>query len=170
VTAIEANPVVEPVPARLTVCGLLLALSVMLTAPVADPVFAGLKVTEMVHFCRGATVLPQVFVWANGTVLVMPLIVNGALPLLIRVTFLTALVVPTTTLPKFRLAGERVTAGALAAAASDKSARPGNKIAALSLLSDPRLASLSRLIANIIGNSRDRTDREHITGYREIQL
>ena len=51
-----------PVPVRLTVCGLPLALSVMLSEAVRLPVAAGVNVTLMVHLALAATELPQVLV------------------------------------------------------------------------------------------------------------
>ncbi len=45
----------------------------------------------------------------------MLLIVSGAVPLLVSVTACAALVLPTCWLPKLRLVGERVTAGAVGA-------------------------------------------------------
>ena len=54
--------VVVPVPERLTVCGLPLALSVMLTEAVRLPLAAGVKVTLMVQLLPAATELPHVLV------------------------------------------------------------------------------------------------------------
>ena len=51
-----------PVPERLTVCGLPLALSVMLTEAVRLPLAEGVKVTLMVQWALAATELPQVLV------------------------------------------------------------------------------------------------------------
>src|SRR5579862_9130551 len=63
-----------PVPARLTVCGLVIALSVIVMDPVYAPVVVGVNVTLMVQVPRAATVPPQVFVslkLALATILVM---------------------------------------------------------------------------------------------------
>ena len=49
-----------PVPERLTVCGLPLALSVMLTEAVRLPLAEGVKVTLMVQLAAAATELPHV--------------------------------------------------------------------------------------------------------------
>ena len=54
---------VRPLPVRLTVCGLLVALSVTVSVPVNVPVAVGLKVTEIVQFFPAFTVVPQVLVW-----------------------------------------------------------------------------------------------------------
>jgi hypothetical protein len=51
-----------PVPDSATVCGLVAALSVMLTAALRDPVAAGVKVMLIVHLAPAATLLPQVLV------------------------------------------------------------------------------------------------------------
>src|SRR5437870_3167729 len=52
-----------PVPVRLTVCGLSLASSVMVMAPVRVPVAMGVKVTLIVQFNPAAKVAPQVLLW-----------------------------------------------------------------------------------------------------------
>ena len=54
--------VAVPVPERLTVCGLPLALSVMLTEAVRLPLAAGVKVTLMVQLVPAATLAPQLLV------------------------------------------------------------------------------------------------------------
>jgi hypothetical protein len=86
---------VTPLPLRATVWGLLAALSVIVTTPVTVPVFVGLKVTEIAQFLPALTLVPQVLVWAKGPVVVMLVMVSVAVPVLLRVTFFTALVVPT---------------------------------------------------------------------------
>ena len=53
---------VAPVPVRLTVCGLPLALSAMETAAVRVPAAVGLKVTLMMQLAVAARVAPQVVV------------------------------------------------------------------------------------------------------------
>jgi hypothetical protein len=53
---------VMPSPLSVIVCGLFVALSVMVTTPVASPATVGLKVTEIVQFFPALTVVPQVFV------------------------------------------------------------------------------------------------------------
>ena len=86
---------VTPLPLSVIVCGLLVALSVIVTTPVKVPVDVGLNVTEIVHFLPAKTVLPQVLVCAKGPVVVMLVMFSVAVPVLVRVAFLTALVVPT---------------------------------------------------------------------------
>ena len=51
-----------PVPERLTVCGLLLALSVMLSEAVRLPLAEGVNLTLIVQLALAATELPQVSV------------------------------------------------------------------------------------------------------------
>ena len=55
-------PDAAPVPERLTVWGLPLALSVMLTEAVRLPLAVGVKVTLIVQLAPAATELPQVLV------------------------------------------------------------------------------------------------------------
>src|SRR5947209_7914249 len=76
------------VPLSPTLCGLPLALSVIVMPAVRAPMAVGLKVTLMVHDDPAASVLGvsgQVLVWANSLALVpvipILLIVNGAVPL-----------------------------------------------------------------------------------------
>jgi hypothetical protein len=51
-----------PVPVRLTVCGLPVALSVRVTAALRDPLAVGLKVTLIVQLAPAATLDPQLLV------------------------------------------------------------------------------------------------------------
>jgi hypothetical protein len=78
-----------PVPERLTVCGLPLALSVMLTEAVRLPLAVGLKVTLMAQLLPAATELPHVLVWAKSPALVPVntrlVMLKVALPELLRV-------------------------------------------------------------------------------------
>ena len=111
--------VLLPVPLRATDCGLFPALSLMLTLALRVPVVVGVKVTLMLQEAPAVSVLGlmgQVLVWAKSPALVPPRliveIVRSALPLLVRVTVCAALVVPTFWLPKLRLLGLRLTAGA----------------------------------------------------------
>ena len=58
------GPVV-PVPLKLAVCGLLLALSATVTVAVMLPVVVGLNVTLMVQLLPAASEAPQLLVWEN---------------------------------------------------------------------------------------------------------
>jgi hypothetical protein len=51
-----------PVPVKLIFCGLLAALSVIVTTPVRVPVTVGVKVTVIVHLLDAGTEVPQVLV------------------------------------------------------------------------------------------------------------
>ena len=88
-----------PVPLTPKACGLVLALSVMLTEAERAPVAVGLKVTLMVQVLPAATGLPQVLVWAKSAGFVPAtttlLIFKVMLPVLVRVTLWTELVEPT---------------------------------------------------------------------------
>jgi hypothetical protein len=75
-----------PVPLRLTVCGLLIALSAKLSVPVAAPVAAGVNVTPTVQLAPAAMLGPQVLLaMAKGlpAEIEMPLNVSALLSLLV---------------------------------------------------------------------------------------
>ena len=79
-----------PVPERLTVCGLPLALSVTVNAAVQRPLAEGLKVTLIVQLAPAATELPQLLVWAKSLALAPErrerlVMLKAALPELVRV-------------------------------------------------------------------------------------
>ena len=88
-----------PVPVRLTDCGELLALSVMVTDAVRAPFVVGLKVTLMVQPAPTAMVAPQLLVCEKSPLLVpvtaMLVLVRDAVPLLVSVTVCATLDVPT---------------------------------------------------------------------------
>ena len=108
-----------PIPVSPAEWGLPGPSSVMVSVALRAPAAVGLKVTLKVQLAPAASVAgnaPQVFVWAKSPLVAMALIVSGALPLLVSVTVCAALVVPTFWLPKLRLAGDSVTAGAVGAA------------------------------------------------------
>jgi len=89
-----------PVPLKLTVCGLPLALSVSVRLPERLPVAAGVNVTLITQLLLAATgvlvvqVVPLA-VTAKSPVAAMLVKVRDAVPLLVTVTALAALVVPT---------------------------------------------------------------------------
>src|SRR5579859_6159327 len=97
-----------PQPDNLTLCGLPGASSVTVTVPLREPLLLGLNVTLMVQLAPAATLVPQVFVWLNWPVAVMPVIVNVPVPVLLSVTVWALLVVNTTWVAKVRLLGERL--------------------------------------------------------------
>src|SRR5260370_741630 len=87
--------VLEPVPVRLTDCGLPEALSVMFRVPVRVPEAVGVKVTLMLQLAPAATELPQVLVSAKSPLAEMLVRLSEALPVFESVTDCAALVVPT---------------------------------------------------------------------------
>jgi hypothetical protein len=113
---------VTPLPLKVMVWGLFVALSVIVTAPVTIPVFVGVKVTEMVQFLPALRVVPQVFVCAKGAAVAMLVIFRVAVPVLASVAFFMAVVLPTAWLPKLMLVVESVTCCAIAATVSSKNA------------------------------------------------
>ena len=58
-----------PVPERLAVCGLPLALSVTASVAVRVPLAVGVKVTLMVQLELAASEVPQLLVWAKSLLL-----------------------------------------------------------------------------------------------------
>lgn len=102
-----------PVPVSVTCCGLFAALSVIVTVPLKVPAVGGVKVTEIVQFFPAATLVPQVLVSPKFVLAAMLVMVRVALPVLVSVTVCAALVVPTLTLLKVKLAGKSWTAGAV---------------------------------------------------------
>jgi hypothetical protein len=100
-----------PVPLSVIFCGLVFALSVIVTIPVRDPAAVGVNVIEIVQLPRAATELPQVLVWAKSPVMVMlPTLKTTDEPLL-TVTDFAALVIPTATVPNERELLERLASG-----------------------------------------------------------
>jgi len=86
-----------PVPVKVALCGLPLALSETLTVPVRLPMAAGVKVTLIVQLPPAATEVPQVLVWAKSLAFVPPTemaaIDRLAPPVLVRVIVCTGLAV-----------------------------------------------------------------------------
>ena len=78
-------------PERLTVCGLPLVLSVMLSVAVRRPEAEGVNVTSIVQLPPAGTELPQVSAVSAKSLALAPVgtrlvMLNVALPLLVRVT------------------------------------------------------------------------------------
>lgn len=99
---VTAGAWTTPVPLSATLCGLPAALSLTEMLALRDPVAEGVKVTLIVQFAPAVSVLGlmgQVFDWAKSSafvpVTVMLVMINAAVPLLVSVTDLAALVVPT---------------------------------------------------------------------------
>lgn len=105
----------SPVPLRLIVCGLPLALSLMVSEALRDPAAAGVNVTLMVQLVSAPTLLPQLLDCAKSPEFV-PLramldMLSDALPVFESVTICGALVEPMFCWPNARLADEMLTAG-----------------------------------------------------------
>lgn len=89
-------PAGTPVPLSITECGLPMALLVTVTELTVLTAEVGVKLTPKLQLAPAATVLPQLLVRLNTLLfLTMLVMVRGALPVLVSVTVLAALVVPT---------------------------------------------------------------------------
>jgi len=112
VTTIEATEASDPVPDRATVCGLVLALSVIVRVPVRVPRAFGVKVTEIVQPVPAANVLGvngQFEVCAKFPEVEIEVIVSALLEESLSVTLLTTLVVVGSWAGNVRLLGVTVT-------------------------------------------------------------
>ena len=108
---LEARLTAAAVPLRVTVCGDPPALSVTASVPVREPATVGVKVTAMVQLTPGATLVPQLLVWAKSPEAAIEVSVRATCPEFVRVTAWAAVVVPTVCWANVRLVGESVTAG-----------------------------------------------------------
>jgi hypothetical protein len=106
------------VPVSGTVCGLPVALSVMVKVPMRVPAAVGVNVTLIVQFAFAASIagvigqaVVPVLVSAKSPDAAMELIVRGPVPEFVSVTVCAALVVFSAWLPKVRVVGASVTAG-----------------------------------------------------------
>ena len=107
VTLTVAAPPV-PVPVSVTVCGLPVALSVNVIAPVRVPVAVGLNVIEKTHDGASSPMLGHCasVAPAKSPLVTMLLKISGNSPLFDTVTVCAALVVPTAWLPNVNDVGE----------------------------------------------------------------
>jgi len=103
--------VLTPVPLSAACCGLLPALSVMLKVPVRLPTAVGVKVRLMVQVALAARLAGQLLVCAKSPLLLIPVMLSAALPVLVRVKAWAALVVFTTRLPNTTFAEDRLAPG-----------------------------------------------------------
>jgi hypothetical protein len=96
-------------------CGDPAALSVIVSAALRVPAAVGLNVTEMAHFALAAADVPQVFVCAkslaSAPVIAMPVMLNAAVPLFVRVTDWALLAVAMFSLVKVSAEALKDTAG-----------------------------------------------------------
>ena len=81
------------------------ALPVMVREPLTEPLPVGLKRTEIAQLFFGRTDPPHALVWVKARSIAIPAILRVALPVLLSVTVLLELVLPTACLPKLRLDG-----------------------------------------------------------------
>lgn len=85
-----------PVPVRLEVCGLPMALSATFNVPVLVPVAVGVNTTLIVHLDLAARLAVQVVAETlKSPVVEMAMLVSATLCLLVRANTLAGLVVPT---------------------------------------------------------------------------
>ena len=100
----------EPVPARLTVWGLLAASSVNVSVPVRAPTAVGENVTPTVHVAPTASPVPHVLLaTVKSPVAAILLKLRDTFWRFVNVTVFAALVLPTAAVPRFKLLTERVT-------------------------------------------------------------
>src|SRR5512140_3455117 len=102
-----------PVPVSVTGETATLLLLVAVSDPLRSPVVAGVNVTLIRQLAPAVTLVPQLLVWLKSPVVAMPLMVSGALPVLVNVTLCAELETPTNWPAKPRLTGKRVATGAL---------------------------------------------------------
>jgi hypothetical protein len=94
-----------PVPLRLTTRGALEALSLIAIDALIAPLTLGANLTEIEQLFPAATDPLHVLVWVKAVLIVIPARLSVALPVLLSVTVLAELLVPTACLPKARLDG-----------------------------------------------------------------
>jgi len=101
-----------PVPFKLTVCGLPVALSVKASVAMRDPIAVGAKLTLRVHLAPAATLEPQVFVCEKSLGSAPPIamleMLSEALPVFVSVTVCTGAVAAMFSWPNARFAEERL--------------------------------------------------------------
>jgi hypothetical protein len=87
----ETDP--RPAPERDKICGVFMALSVIVRAPGMDPVTEGVNATEILQVAFGCKVCPaQVSVSEKSPLATRLLMVRATLPELVKVTLFEALV------------------------------------------------------------------------------
>ena len=100
-----------PVPVIFTTCGLGVAPSLKVNAPVIAATTLGLKVTFTVQLLFTASELGQLLVSEKSPLATIELIGKAPDPVLVRVTDLAALVVPAARLPKAKVFGLMLATG-----------------------------------------------------------
>jgi hypothetical protein len=107
-----------PVPLKLTLCGLLVALSVRVREPVRVPAAVGLKVTVMLQLAPPARLVPQLLVWAKSPLAVILLRLKADCPVLDKVRVFGLLGVPRSLVPKLKLEADSFATGPVPVAPS----------------------------------------------------
>jgi hypothetical protein len=100
-----------PLPSRETVCGLPVALSATERVPFRLPEALGVKATLIVQFFPGASVERQLLACPKFAVAAILAMRSVAVPELVSVMGSGWLAAPTTSTPKVKLVGEKVTLG-----------------------------------------------------------
>src|SRR5579863_7170571 len=103
--------VIVPVPERLTVWGVVVALAEIVRVPLRTPCAVGVNATEIVQLAPAAKVFPDVghvvASAAKSPSTEIPYTVSAAVWSFLRVTIFAGLIVRITSLSKARSAGER---------------------------------------------------------------
>ncbi len=100
----------EPVPVRLTVCGVFVALSLNVSVPAREPVVIGVNVMLIVQVAPAPMLAPQVLVAIEKSPLEeIPENASGVFLRFVSMTDFAVLTFPTATVPKFKLDAESVT-------------------------------------------------------------
>src|SRR5579863_7496248 len=87
----------------------------MVRVPFKAPVAAGVKVTLIPQAVRAARVIGQELLWLKSPVTAIPVRVRVSLPVLLMVTVMGVLLVPTVWLENATAAGQGVTTGTVVA-------------------------------------------------------
>lgn len=114
VTLVELSVTIglaTPVPRSVTVCGVLVALSAIVSAPLADPASTGANTTSNVQELPAAKLLPQLLFWAKLPLTLTFEIAAGALLELVSVTVCVPLEDCTSSLPKDKLLEDKISVG-----------------------------------------------------------
>lgn len=92
-------------PLKFATCGVLVALSFIVSEPAIEPLIVGANFTWMLQLPPGANAVVHVLVWVKPALVTILLTLSDDVPLLLRVTVFAPLVVPTPCLLKLRLVG-----------------------------------------------------------------
>src|SRR3989442_763261 len=110
---VKTKPTAAANPLRLSICGLVLALSVKVTAPVRVPIVVGANFTVITQLAPDGRELGHVLVWVKSPVATITRFVTLPFMVLVTVTVCGELVDPTSWRLKVRLLGDSVTGGVL---------------------------------------------------------